>query len=174
LLSKECDLINRYSKVTLWCSDETRLGLHTIQRQRITLKGVKPVDIHKFNFQCFWLYGAVEPKEGRSFFYEFSHRDAACFNQYLSLLSQKFLTKLLIILLDNTPAHISEEVEISENIKLFFQPPDCPEVNAIERFWEYLKQDLAWTLCESLDSLREKVDKILRYLSQEIIGSLTG
>lgn len=174
LLDKGCELIDNYKKVSFWCSDETRLGLHTIQRKKITLKGVKPVDIHQFNFQCFWLYGAIEPKEGRSFFYEFSHLDAACFSQYLSLLSQEFPDELLVILLDNAPAHTSEEVEVPDNIILFFQPPYCPEVNAIERFWEYLKQDLAWELCESLDSLRAKVDTILNSLSQEVVGTLTG
>ncbi len=174
LLNKGCNLIKNYKKVSFWCSDETRLGLHTIKGKKITLKGVKPVDMHQFNFQCFSLYGAVEPKEGRSFFYEFSHLDAACFSKYLSLFSQEFSEKLLIILFDNAPAHISEEVEVPDNIILFFQPPYCPEVNGIERFWEYLKQDLTWELCESLDSLRAKVDKILNSLSQEVIGSLTG
>ncbi|NEQ84463.1 MAG: IS630 family transposase, partial [Moorea sp. SIO2I5] len=72
------------------------------------------------------------------------------------------------------PSHTSQEVEVPDNIILFFQPPYCPEVNAIERFWEYLKQDLACVLFESLDSLRAKKDKNLNSLSNAIVGSLTG
>ncbi|AOY81762.1 transposase [Moorena producens JHB] len=48
-------------------------------------------------------------------------------------------------------------VEVPDNIILFFQPPYCPEVNQAERLWEYLKQELAWELFESLDSLRAKI-----------------
>src|SRR6476469_7840115 len=59
LLERDPDQVNKYKKFLFWCSDETRLGLHTIQRRRITLFGVKPVGKHQWKFKCFWLYGAV-------------------------------------------------------------------------------------------------------------------
>ena len=62
---------SKYSKVSFWCSDETRLGLHTITRRKITLFGVKPEGKQQYKFNYFWLYGAVEPQGGRSFFLNF-------------------------------------------------------------------------------------------------------
>ena len=79
LLEKASAQVNKYKKVTYWCSDETRLGLHTIQRRRLTLRGVKPLGKHQWKFKCFWLYGAVSPSTGKSFFWEFSHLDKVCF-----------------------------------------------------------------------------------------------
>lgn len=32
----------KYSKIKIWFQDETRKGLFTIKRRRITVKGVKP------------------------------------------------------------------------------------------------------------------------------------
>ena len=160
--------------MSFWCGDESRLGLHTISRRKITLKGVKPIGKHQYNFQYVWMYGVVEPKRGRSFFYEFSNLDGVCFSKFLALFSQEFADEVLILQVDNGPAHIGWEVEIPKNIVLFFQPPYCPEVNPIERLWQYLKEFLAWELFESLDKLREKVDKILNSLSNEIVGKLTG
>jgi transposase len=42
LLEKASAQVNKYKKVNYWCSDETRLGLHTIRRRNLTLSGVKP------------------------------------------------------------------------------------------------------------------------------------
>ncbi|NEN99752.1 MAG: hypothetical protein F6K50_31035 [Moorea sp. SIO3I7] len=92
-----------------------RLNYLRFRPRRLTLKGVKPVHSHQLNFQDFWIYGSVEPKQGRSFFYEFSHLDAGCFNKYLSLLSQEFPDEVLIILIDNAPGHTSHEIEVPDN-----------------------------------------------------------
>ena len=174
LLQQESDRIKRYTKVSYWCSDESRFGLHTIRRRKLTLKGVKPVGEHQFNFKYFWIYGAIDPKNGRSFFYEFSHLDSVCFSQYLSFFSQVFPDEMIILQVDNAPAHTAWEIEVPENIILFFQPPYCPEVNPIERLWEYLKEFLAWELFESLEPLRKKIDMLLNSLSERTVGYLTG
>jgi hypothetical protein len=55
--------------------DETRLGLKTLTGRLITALGVKPVGWSQWRRDCFWLYGAVEPLSGFSFFFEFSHLD---------------------------------------------------------------------------------------------------
>ncbi|NET66435.1 MAG: helix-turn-helix domain-containing protein [Moorea sp. SIO1G6] len=38
LLEHQKHIINQYQKVTFWCSDETRLGLHTIERFEVTVR----------------------------------------------------------------------------------------------------------------------------------------
>ncbi len=166
--------IKSYKKVSYWCFDESRIGLHTVKRKKITLKGVKPIGIHQWNFKYFWLYGAVDPQLGRSFFYEFSHLDKICLGNYLSLLSEKYNDELLIIQMDNAPGHCSDELEIPDNIIILYQPPYCPEVNPIERLWRYIKEAISWELYDSLDDLRERVTKILDSLSEKIVGFITG
>ncbi len=174
LLKLESHKGEKYQKSSYWCCDESRFGLHTIKRRKLTLSGVKPEGKHQLKFEYFWIYGAVEPKKGRHFFYEFSHLDSFCFNKYLSLFSQAYSDELLILQLDNAPAHVGSQIEVPENIILLFQPPYCPEVNPVERLWEYVKEFLAWELFETLDLLRVKVDKILNSLSEKIVGFLTG
>ena len=38
---------------------ETRIGLKTIERKRITASGVKPLGKVQWNFKAYYLYGAV-------------------------------------------------------------------------------------------------------------------
>ncbi|MCC3436853.1 MAG: hypothetical protein JGK30_24555 [Microcoleus sp. PH2017_40_RAT_O_B] len=125
LLNKAPDQVKKYKRFLFWCSDETRLGLHTIQRRRITLRGVKPVGKHQWKFKCFWLYGAVYPSTGRSFFGEFSHLDKVCFQAYLEQLSLEYPDELHIIQVDNAPGHLLSTSELPDNIILLFQPPHC-------------------------------------------------
>jgi hypothetical protein len=52
----------------VFAQDETRLGLQPILRRRITACGVQPVATVWQRFDNFYLFGAVEPKTGDSFF----------------------------------------------------------------------------------------------------------
>ena len=67
-----------------------------------------------------------------------------------------------------------KDLIVPDNVVLFFQPPYCPELNPIERLWEYLKADLKWSSFQTLTELQTKVDELLAELSPEIIASLAG
>lgn len=123
MLAKANGLVKKFKKVSFWCFDETRIGLHTITRRKITLFGVKPEGKKHKSFQYFWLYGAVEPKGGRSFFFEFCHLDTICFEAYLKQFSQAYPKELLIVQVDNARSHSSAQLELPENVILLFQPP---------------------------------------------------
>ena len=47
----------------------------------ITACGTKPIGQWQWLFKAFWLYGAVEPATGESFFLEFSHVDTDCYQE---------------------------------------------------------------------------------------------
>jgi transposase len=68
----------------------------------------------------------------------------------------------------------SKKLSISENVILLFQPPYCPEVNPIERVWQYIKFRLRSLWFINLDDAEEKVAQILNSLRQDIIISLAG
>jgi transposase len=159
--------------VRYWSQDETRLGLKTIHRRKITNRGVKPIGIEQWQRETYYLYGIVEPKTGDSFFYEFSHLDHICFEQFLKLVSQQFPDSLNIVQLDNSGAHTAGGITIPDNILLVFQPPYSPELNPIERLWQYLKDDLAWMCYETLEDLRLDVRDLLSQLCPQTISSLT-
>ena len=150
------------------------MGLHTIQRRKLTGKGIKPQGKVQWDFTYLWLYGAVEPLTGESFFYEFTHLDTVCFEKFLELFASKYPLDLHIIQVDNGGFHSSLSLSIPENVILLFQPAYSPEVNPIERFWGYLKEQLKGLRFECIEELRESVQKELKNLTNEIIGSLTG
>jgi hypothetical protein len=92
------------------------MGLHTIQRRKLTGKGIKPPGKVQWDFTYLWLYGAVEPLTGESFFYEFTHLDTVGFENFLELFASKYPLDLHIIQVDNGGFHSSLSLSI---------PPEC-------------------------------------------------
>ncbi len=123
---------------------------------------------------AFYLYGIVEPKTGDSFFYEFSHLDAVCFEQFLRLIAQAFPDSLNVIQLDNCAAHTAHHLKVPDNIVLLFQPPHSPELNPIERVWQDIKADLKGEVFDTLDDLRTALREVLDYLTPDWLASLAG
>lgn len=161
-------------KIAYWCQDETKLGFRTISGKKLTLKGVKPEQIIQWHYDYYYLYGLVEPMGGRSFFYELSHFNSKCFEKYLEKFAQQYAEEIHIIQLDNASVHTAKKLKLPDNVVLLFQPPYCPELNPIERVWEYLKYHLRSLWFSGLEDLKNQVANILNSLSEKIISSLTA
>jgi transposase len=160
--------------ISYWLQDETRLGHRTESGHKITRAGVKPKEVWQWYYSYYYIYGLVEPLQGRSFFYEFSHFNSECLGLFLEQFSQEYNNEIHIIQLDNAPIHTAYKLIVPENVILLFQPPYCPELNPIERVWQYIKQKLKNLFFASLDDVKYKVAKILNSLSEDIVHSLTG
>ena len=128
----------------------------------------------QWQYKTFYLYGAVEPQSGESFFFEFCHLDTICFEKFLELFSQTYPEDLHIIQVDNGSFHSSLQLQLPDNIILLFQPSHSPQLNPIERLWEEIKEKLSWELFDNLETLRVAVENILAKLSQKVIASVTG
>lgn len=160
--------------IRLFSQDESRFGLITVQRRRITRKGVKPLGVFQQKFESFYLYGAVEVSTGESFFQEADKCNSETFGDYLKDLSQAFPDSLNLLLEDNGRHHTAKTLEIPENVRLIFLPPYSPELNPIERFWQTMKEKVAWLACETLEPLQDRVRTILSEFSAPQLQSLTG
>lgn len=160
--------------IRYFVQDESRFGLKTLIGRLITACGIKPIGAWQWLFQAFWLYGAVEPVTGQSYFLQFSHVDTACYQRFLDEFSRAYPDSLNILQVDNGRFHTSQDLVVPENVILLFQPPYCPELNPIERLWQYLKLDLKWAAFKTLDQLQTKVDQLLALLTPEVIASITG
>ncbi len=125
-------------------------------------------------FKAFWLYGAVEPLTGASFFWQFSHVDTQCYQRFLDEFSKAYPDSINILQVDNGRFHKGKDLIVPENVILLFQPPYRLELNPIERLWEHLKADLKWGSFQTLTQLQTKVDQLLAELTPEVVASITG
>jgi transposase len=160
--------------VRIFCQDESRVGLLPIQRRQITLTGVKPLGLVPYRFENFYVYGAVEPTTGASFFLELPQLNTVNFQIFLNEFAQHYQETLNIILMDNGRCHTAKALMIPQNIVCLFLPPYSPELNPIERLWQDVKAPLAWVVAAAIEELEHRVERILTHYSHATIRSLTS
>lgn len=165
---------NKFDSVNLYFQDESRFGLITKQKRVITAKGIKPIGNYKHSYLYKWLWGSFSPITGESFCMT---TDSVCkdlFVKYLEDFSLHNPEELKIMVIDNAAFHSTKDVQIPKNIILFPIPPYSPELNAAERVWEWMKGKIAMKIFDTLKTLENKLEEILKIAENEIIKSLTG
>lgn len=174
LLDKQVHLQDTQN-IRFLTQDESRLGLMPTTRRRITAKGIKPIQKVQFQFQSYYLYGAVEPLTGESFFLELPGLNGVCFQVFLNELSTFHTDDFMIMLIDNASAHKAKKLVMPDNIVLMPLPPYCPELNPIERLWQYIKSKIDFTLHKTLEALKQNVADILKEkCTDSVVASITG
>ena len=152
-------------RIRLWAQDESRFGLHTVQRRRLTLPGIKPVCPFEQDFKSFWLCGAVEPASGRSFVLELPATDHDCLQVFLDAFAAAHAqdpAEVQVLLLDNSGPHRAKALRWPERVEAIALPAYCPELNPIERWWQELKASVSNTLFGTLAALRTRLDAELQ------------
>lgn len=91
-------------------------------------------------YRSAYIFGAVCPARDTGAALVLSHVSAAAMN----LLLEEVATQLpprthAAMLIDNAGWHIADEIEVPPTISLVHLPPYAPELNAIERVWQYLR-----------------------------------
>ena len=125
-------------------------------------------------FENYYLYGAIEPRSGDSFFLEMPYLNSDCFQIFLDQFAINYPDSLNILILDNGAFHKAKKLRIPKNLLLLFLPPYCPELNPIERFWQDVKDQIAGQIFETLQALKDGVADILNSYSNAKISKLTG
>ena len=160
--------------VRVFSQDESRFGLLTVRRRRLTARGVQPVGSVQHVFEWFYVYGAVEPTTGDRFFLELPYLNAENFQIFIDLFAHAFPDSLNLLLLDNSGAHTAQRLTVPENVCLVFLPPYGPELNPIERVWRDLKDALAWLQFPTLGVQQDYVAMLLRGYEAITLQALTG
>jgi transposase len=165
--------------VRLWAQDESRFGLHTVLRRRLTLPGLKPICPFEQLFESFWLCGAIEPNSGESFVLELPATDSDCLQAFLDRFAATHAQdpgEVHVLLMDRGGAHRAKALCWPERVVPVYLPAYCPELNPMERWWRELKDAVANTLFGALAPLRACLEAELHAWSQgpERLCSLTS
>jgi transposase len=174
LLTQQCADRSSSDTLKVFAQDETRLGLLPVVRRRITACGVQPVATVTYQFDNFYLYGAVEPTTGASFFRELPSLNSRAFQRWLDGFAAAFPESLNLLVLDNGAGHKANAVRWPSNVVPVFLPPYSPELNPMERLWRDLKDKLADVPAKTIGELSDAMCTIIQNYSPATLHSLTG
>ena len=118
--------------------------------------------------------GAVSPATGRLISLIVPHCDTEMFQAFLDTMAREHPAsgKRVCLVLDNASWHKTQRLEW-HHIEKVFLPPYSPDMNPIERLWQYLKghgmagyftgegEELSDKLCQSIQELLDQ-PKLIR------------
>lgn len=111
---------------------------------------------------------------GKHFQHEYPKLNGEYFQQFLDWLSPQLGEDYAILQIDQAPAHTSSAIRWPENIIPLLQPSHSPELNPIERLWEFLKKPLKNKLFSSIQDLRDRIQDIFNQLTSEQVISISS
>jgi transposase len=157
--------------VRVFSQDDSRVGLLTIRRRRLTASGIPPVGRIQHVFEWFYVYGAVAPTTGERFVLELPYLNADTFQLFVDAFGHAFPDSLTILLLDHSGAHTAQHMRWPEQVRCVWLPPYCPELNPMERVWRDLKDTLAWLQFNDLEAHQVYVgDRLQGYGHCQVVG----
>lgn len=158
----------------IWSQDESRWGLMTVRRRRVTIRGVKPVGRIQHQYANSWCFGCVAPATGEAYFQLLPKLDATNMQIFLDSFAERHRDTFNILVLDRSGAHTAKMLRIPENIALIFLPARSPELNPIERVWEDVRGEMAWKHFAHLECLEDELEAVLATYTAERLQSLSG
>jgi transposase len=165
--------LKRYSRIRYWMQDESRFGLKTITRRRLTLKKVKPLVKVQWLFKAFYLYGVVEPVTGECMIQPYDRVNTGNFQQFLNDFSQQYPLDFHVLQTDNARFHCGNELIMPDNVMLLYQPPHSPQVNSAEPLWDWAKGEIANQIFPNLEVLEKTLNQLFLSKPKAFFASLT-
>jgi hypothetical protein len=108
------------------------------------------------------LYSAVNPKTGDDFSLILGCVDTDCMNVFLQQMSLWLGDKQAFVVMDQAGWHKAQGLVIPNNIFIIHLPPYSPELNPVERLWQYLKNAVLKN--RIYDTLKELEDVVCNFI----------
>jgi transposase len=154
----------------LFFFDEARFGTHSNVGHGWFPRGIRTGVKAKLGFQNFYLYSAVEVGSGRDFTLLMPKVNTATMNEYLSQLSRELGERQTIVVMDCAGWHRSGSLRVPQNIEILYLPPYSPELNPVEKLWQYIKSHLIKNkIYESIEDLENAVCAFIQNFNPDSI-----
>ena len=134
-----------------------------------------PVKI-KLGFENFYLYSAVNPKTGEEFTLLLPNVNKEWMKLFMTEFYKKYKGRNITMIMDGAGWHKDKKylLKNTKKIEIILQPPYSPELNPVEKLWQYIKDyTIKNRVYDTLKDLEEKICEFIKNdLNPEIIKSV--
>jgi transposase len=94
-------------------------------------------------------------------------------NVFLEQFALKMATRNIVIVMDGAAWHKSKSLHEHKNIKIIIQPPYSPELNPVEKLWQYIKDNtIKNKVFLDLQQLEISIAAFFEFLTLQIIQNV--
>lgn len=124
-------------------------------------------------YQNFYVYSAVSPLTGEGVSLFLPWVNTVMMNIFLDHLSEILAERRCFLIMDQAGWHASENLKVPKNIEIVFLPPYSPELNPVERLWQWLKRHSLRNRChQDLEAIMDSVQNCLQAATPSFLKSL--
>lgn len=99
--------------------------------------------------------------------------DVNWMNKFLEEFSLNLKSKNAILIMDQAGWHRSSSLIVPQNIKIIYLSPYSPELNPVEKLWQFIKDNiLKNTIYDTLNVLEEKLCSFINSITTKQIISV--
>ena len=140
-------------------------GHLNLQRKKVRVRQLS----NKQNYQWVYIFGAVNPANGKSSAMIAPTVNTDYMNHHLRFISEEAGADVhVVLILDQAGWHVANNLKAPQNITLLYLPSYSPELNAVERLWAYLKSHyLSNRIYEGYEQLFEITSMAWNNMSSE-------
>jgi transposase len=145
----------------VWAFDEGRFGLRVGLRKRWCPRGVRPPWLVHDRYEWLWLYAAVEPATGQSFFLFLPRVTKEWFGQFLAAFAQEVGDDRVGLVLDGSGSHRAD-IPWPDQLVPLPLPRYSPELNPAEQVFRVLRPTLSNRIFATIAELEETITASLQ------------
>ncbi|WP_143268071.1 IS630 family transposase [Azospirillum agricola] len=129
--------------VEVWFQDEARIGQKGTLTRRWASRGSRPRAVRDHRFKSAYLLGAVCPARHTGAAIVMTRANTQAMTLMLEEISRTVAPGAhAAVVIDGAGWHTSGDLVVPANITLVPLPPYSPELNAIERLWQFMRDNL--------------------------------
>jgi hypothetical protein len=127
--------------VELWFQDEMRIGQKNGCVRQWARRGSRPRQPVDQRYASAYLFGAVCPARDTGAALVQPYADTAAMQRHLDEIAVHVSTgAVAVVLMDNAGWHKAKALKWPANVRPLYIPASCPELNAQENIWQYMRQ----------------------------------
>ena len=157
--------------VLLFAQDEGRFGRISDVRRAWSPLGTRPQAPRQVIRSYLYVFTAVCPALGKMTSLILPWANTEMMNIFLRQVAEDFSDYFILMLTDQAGWHVSQRLQVPENIRLIKLPPRSPELNPAEHIWEELREkNFANKALKDLDEVEDKLCQGLNDLARNPAG----
>jgi transposase len=170
LLKKLLSLVRDRPDAAVFFFDEGRFGLRPAVGRCWARKDVRPVATARPGYE---VYIAICPTTGESVSLFLPWVNTEMMNIFLEHLKTALGDRDCLLVLDQAGWHIATGLQVPANIEFVLLPPYSPELNPVERLWQWLKRhSLRNRFYNNLESVMDAVQSCMNQATATTLMSL--
>jgi hypothetical protein len=119
-----------------------RLGQKNGRVRQWARKGSRPRQKVDQRYDSTYVFGAVCPQRDVGAALVLPYANTQAMQLHLNEIATKVIKGAhAVVLLDKAAWHTTKKLKLPASLSLLFLPPCCPELNAQENIWEFLRQN---------------------------------